>query len=77
MEKDSKDWQEACLNRHLSEVNKLNDMTFKVAEDYCKKFAKEKGSIAAREIWKSTEHYAKELKRKKDEANGKSRNSKW
>lgn len=60
----SNEFRLECLSRHLSEVKKLNDMTFKDAKDHCKKMAKEKGNIAAREIWKSSKHWEGNEKRK-------------
>jgi len=53
-----------CLNRHLSEVKKLNDMPYKEAVSHCKKVEAEKGRIAALEIWKSSKHWEGNEKRK-------------
>lgn len=69
MEKDtgSEKFRLECLARHKEQVKKLNDMTYKQAVDYCAKIKATKGEIAAKELWKSTEHYARDLERKEME----------
>lgn len=64
MEKDTStlEWKNECLERHQSEISKLNSMTYKEAANYCAKIKATNGEIAAKELWKSSKHWRQDGK---------------